>query len=100
MILLIGLGPHHQIIVRSLIRISAPKQKDLEIITLENLPNRPYSEVIHKSMEHFSRMRWTTKPAPSVSYSVHEGIFFISAMNVLFLKLIYYVAGMVVHLHA
>ena len=27
-------------------------------------------------MEHFSRRRWTTIPAPSVSYSVHEVNFF------------------------
>ena len=39
-------------------------------------------------MDHFSR-RWTTIPAPSVSYSVHQGKhFFDLAVSGLFLKLI------------
>ena len=49
-------------------------------------------------MEPFSRRRWTTIPAPSVSYSVHEGKHFFSAVSELFLKLIYHGASTVVHL--
>ena len=49
-------------------------------------------------MEHFSSRRWTTIPAPSVSYSVLEGKKIASAVSVLFLKLIYYGASTVVHL--
>ena len=52
-----------------------------------------------KILEHFSRRRWTTIPASLVSYSVHEGKHFVvSAVRVLFLKLIYHGAGTVVHL--
>ena len=47
-------------------------------------------------MEYFSR---TTIPALSVSFSVHESkLFFVLAVSALFLRLIYYGAGMVVHL--
>ena len=51
-----------------------------------------------RTMEHFSRRRSTTIPVSSVSYSVHEGNFFASAVCVSFLKLIYHTAGTVVHL--
>ena len=47
-------------------------------------------------MEYFSR---TTIPALSVSFSVHESkLFFVLAVSALYLRLIYYGAGMVVHL--
>ena len=50
-------------------------------------------------MEHFSRRRWTTIPAPLVSNSVHEGKhFFVSVMSGLFPKLIYLGTCTVVHL--
>ena len=49
-------------------------------------------------MENFSTKRWTTIPAPSASYSVHEVKKIASAASASFLNLIYHGAGMVVHL--
>ena len=48
--------------------------------------------------EPFSRRRRTTIPAPSVSYSIYEVIFFASAVSASFFNLIYHGAGMVVHI--
>ena len=47
------------------------------------------------SMEPFSRRRWATIPAPSVSNSVLEVIFFASAVSTSFLNLIYHGASKV-----
>ena len=50
-------------------------------------------------MENLSTRRWTTIPAPSVSYLVHESKkTFGSAVSASFLNLIYHGAGTVVHL--
>ena len=49
-------------------------------------------------MEHFSRRRCITIPAPSVSYSVHEVNFFASTVSASFLNLIYNGVSTVVHL--
>ena len=49
-------------------------------------------------MENFSTRRWTTVPAPSVSYSVHEVKKIASVASASFLNLIYHGTSMVAHL--
>ena len=56
-------------------------------------------KIFYLNMENFSTRRWTTIPAPSVSYLVHESKkTFGSAVSASFLNLIYHGAGTVVHL--
>ena len=49
-------------------------------------------------MGHFTRRRWTTIPAPLLSFSVHEGKKFVSLVSGLSVKSIYHGASEVVHL--
>ena len=77
--------------------LSFKKGEHLEI--LNDTQVRLLQVQIVQIMEHFSRGRWTTIPAPLLSYSVHEDKHFLFQLWVdyLFLKLIYHWAGTVVH---
>ena len=65
----------------------------------KNIHDASSADIKGEAMENFSTRRWTTIPAPSVSYLVHESKkTFGSAVSASFLNLIYHGAGTVVHL--